>query len=110
MNNYQLVIIEVVMKTRNPHLYNIYFGDNALLHYQGQNENNVNTDMPFLIVGIKNKASKEAVEEFMLNCPGFKYYHEMLLGKKVKSFVVTEAELKKAKKKRNGHFLIDWIK
>lgn len=49
------------------------------------------------MVGIKKKVSKEAVVEFMLNCPGFKKYHEMLLGKKVECYVVSEGELKKEK-------------
>lgn len=97
INKYQLIIIGVAMKKGDPQLYDIYFGDNAILHYQEKPENNVYTNIPFLVVGIKKKVSKEAVVEFMLNCPGFKKYHEMLLGKKVECYVVSEGELKKEK-------------
>lgn len=97
MNKYQLLIIEIAMKKEDPELFDIYFGNNAILHYQ---EPPINDDyyVAFLIVGIKKGASEEATVEFMLNCPGFKKYHEMLLERKVKTYLVTENQLKKINK------------
>lgn len=93
----KLVIIEVAMKMEDPELFDIYFGNNALIHYQEMPQYFDELDVPFLVVGMKKDMSENAATEFMQNCPGFKKYHRILIGKEVKSYVTSEEEFKKVK-------------
>lgn len=95
--NSKLIIIEVAMNMENPELCDIYFGNNAVLHYQEPPFHIDNLDVPFLIVGMKKGLSEDAATEFMLNCPEFKKFHKMLFGKEVRTFITTEGEIKKLK-------------
>lgn len=90
----KLVVIEVAMKLKDPVLHEIYFGKNAIIHYQEPPIYNDEYDVPILVVGMKKTMNKKAATEFLLNCPGFKKYHKILFGKDVKSYITTEDKFK----------------
>lgn len=90
----KLLIIEIAMEKADPELHEIYFGNNALIHYQEPPVYIDETDVPFIVIGMKDNMSKQAAAEFLANCPAFKTFHRKLLGKEVKSYVTDEEKFK----------------
>lgn len=94
-----LVIIEVTMKMVKKNfqsdLYDIYFGNNFCLHYDEAT--------PFVVIGLKEGASKKAVTEFLAGIPGFRVIHEKLFGKKVNYLLMSEKEFKTNKYLRHNY-------
>jgi hypothetical protein len=91
--------MEAAMKkladNRGSELHDIYFGKNALIHYEAVEED---MDLvPFIVVGQKDSMSVAAAIEFMSGCRSFKILHKELFGIEVKSFVMAEGEFKKVK-------------
>lgn len=85
----RLVLMDVAMKDDLPDLYDIYFGDKVLLHYEDE--------IPFIVVGTTNRMGKDAAVELLRGCERFKEYHKHIFGIEVKSFVTDEKKFKKVK-------------
>ena len=87
----RLVMMEVAMKEELPELYDIYFGENILLHYENIK---YEKDVPFIVIGMQEGVGEAGAIEFLNGCEQFKAYHKHLFGVEVKSFVTSADNFK----------------